>query len=405
MSSSSLAFKVEPGPISKHLKVPTSKSQANRCLILASIIKAEVVIDQLPASEDVKWMIESLKKVGLKITEYENSITIHNSFPECESETNGNEILVHCGEGGTTTRFLAAMLARGKKSYLLEPEGPMRERPMEDLISALQSLEVQAEHSQKYWLRIKGPYKSGQDTLKISCAKSTQFASAMAMALFDTKIKVEPIDLNYSKDYWEMTLDLIKQKKKKHFRIPVDFSSLSYPIALAFVTGECWVDNCLDRDIFQADAALIDYVSQLGGLVRWTNKALYIGKVAGFKGLNIDCHNHPDLVPTLCYIAAHAEGESVFKNVKILRHKESDRIAEVQKILNHYGVQNSYDENNDEWKIVGGVKNKSFYDYDPPRDHRMVMTAYLFMRTHLGGVIQKPDYVKKSFPDFLEQMR
>jgi len=400
MNSKTSAYKVEAGPLTKHLEVPTSKSHANRALIMAAILPGSVTVENLPQSEDVEWMIKSLTQIGLKIERKDSNLKIENSFPECET----TDKTIHCGEGGTTTRFLAALLARGQKKYVLEPEGPMRDRPMDDLVESLKKLNVNVSQSEKEWLTIQGPYDQSIRDIEVSCAKSTQFASALAMALYDHKNKVVPTELHYSKDYWEMTLDLIKQKKKKHYRIPVDFSSLSYPIALAFVTGEVWVDNCLDRDIFQADASLVDYIGNLGGLVRWTNKALYVGKVAGFSGLDVDCSTHPDLVPTLAYIAAHAEGKSLFSNVKILRHKESDRIAEVQKILSHYGVENSYDEEKDVWTIVGGVKNSSPFDYSPPRDHRMVMTAYLFMRTHQGGTIEHPEYVKKSFTDFFDQM-
>lgn len=405
MNSNSSAFKVEPKPISKHLVVPTSKSQANRCLIMASLIEGEVVVENLPESEDVIWMKKALSEIGIRFKEEKNYVVVLNSFPECEAETNSQKITVHCGEGGTTTRFLAAMLARGSKTYVLDPEGPMRNRPMEDLVEKMKELGVEVTMGKSEWMTIKGPFNSKKDSIDISCQKSTQFASAMAMALYDKKIKVNPTDLNYSKDYWEMTLDIIKRKKKKHYRIPVDFSSLSYPIALAFITGECWVDNCIDRDIFQADAALVDYLSELGAIVRWTNKALYIGKVAGFSGKEYDCKDHPDLVPTLAYIASHAEGVSTFKNVSILKYKESDRIHEVQKILAHYKVKNNYDESNDIWTIEGGVHCKDAWEYNPPRDHRMVMTAYLFMRTHGGGTITNGDYVKKSFPDFFEQMQ
>ena len=37
-----------------------------------------------------------------------------------------------------------------------------------------------------------------------------------------------------------------------------------------------------------------------------------------------------------------------------------------------------------------------------PSDHRMIMTAFLFMKKNFGGIIHNEQHVNKSFPDFLK---
>src|SRR3989339_1533417 len=99
--------------------VPTSKSYANRLLILAATDPREIHLKNLPPSSDVTAMIRCLQQVGVIIERYEgNSVIVKNCFPECEVQNNQiTELLT--GDGGTTNRFLLAFLARGKCRYRL----------------------------------------------------------------------------------------------------------------------------------------------------------------------------------------------------------------------------------------------------------------------------------------------
>jgi len=72
LQKKSLNYKVEAGSMNKEIEVPTSKSFANRLLILAAISKSEITLNNLPLSSDVEIMIECLKKLGLQIIETKN---------------------------------------------------------------------------------------------------------------------------------------------------------------------------------------------------------------------------------------------------------------------------------------------------------------------------------------------
>ena len=67
MSLELSTFEVKPSSINKEIKVPSSKSYANRLLILAAIDKDPVVIRNIPLSSDVIKMVECLKIIGLDI--------------------------------------------------------------------------------------------------------------------------------------------------------------------------------------------------------------------------------------------------------------------------------------------------------------------------------------------------
>src|SRR5690606_27356567 len=102
-----------------------------------------------------------------------NALTVLNSFPECEEE-NSSPLVVNCGYGGTTTRFLAALLALGKRRYYLEAEGYMRTRPMSEIVKPLSELGVEAVFGgEEAWLVINGPVRNKSEQLDVDASRST----------------------------------------------------------------------------------------------------------------------------------------------------------------------------------------------------------------------------------------
>jgi 3-phosphoshikimate 1-carboxyvinyltransferase len=411
MNSESLPFKVTPAAIfDKKIVIPTSKSHANRALILGAIKGEGFKVNNLPASTDVLHMLAALKKIGLDMRMVGATLTFLNSFPACEKETAGDIISLQTGDGGTTNRFLIALLSRGKKEYHLYPSEKMNERPIDDLIEPLKVLDVKISHNTAQdktnpWIVIKGP-ASLYNTTKISidCSKSTQFASALMLAFFNRPLQFEFQNLHASVDYVKMTIQVIKKStENNYYSIPVDFSSLGYPLALAALKGKVLVTNCLEIDSFQADAVLIELLKSLGVSRQLTSSGLEIKKASVLKPFTFVVSKAPDLFPTLVFLAAHIDGVTEFSDLKILDFKESSRLHEMIELMNSFGVSYEYLESEDRLKVTG----RSKFDYQkaviyPPRDHRIVMAAALFMKANLGGELYEADCVEKSFPGFFD---
>ena len=405
------SFVVSSKPFKKKVSIPTSKSYANRILILASLCESRVTIKNLPQSTDVLHLISCLKKVGIIFKEEGELLHVINSFPSCETNDD-NFVVLETGDGGTTNRFLLPFLGRGKKRYILRPTGKMKTRPMEELIEGLRILDVDIEQGgeeEDYSLKIQGPMSTKVDGLSVDCSRSTQFASGMAMVLWDRSLKIELENFNSSKSYYEMTVHLCEQLKKgkTFFEVPPDFSSLSYPFVLGATLGEVFVEECYSKDKFQSDSCLLDIFEQMGGELVWKDSGLFIKSPSKLSPLQWDCSNCPDLVPTLAYLCSYAEGMSCLGQIKVLRHKESDRISELEKIFGLFGVNYSYNEASDELFIYGrglGPTNIGFKKHIPAEDHRMIMVTYLFMRKNQGGEVYNASHVKKSFPNFFDEL-
>ena len=406
---------VKPGSFSKNILIPTSKSYANRILILASLCPSVVTIENLPESTDVSNLINCLEKIGIKfLKEPQGTLKVLNSFPECEVDSDLDTIYLETGDGGTTNRFILPFLARGKKKYILKPQGKMRTRPMKELIDSLVFLGVdtaEKEVSGGFDIEVRGPLNFSERKLSIDCRRSTQFASAIAMSLWDfDSFEFELLNLKASKSYYEMTLSLINELKsgKTLFHVPVDFSSLSYPLALGAINGDVFVENCSSLDIFQADACFIDILKKMGVDFCWEQGGLKLKAFEKLKPLNWDCSDCPDLVPTLAFLCSYVDGVSTLSNIKVLRHKESDRIFEIERLFKAFDIRYSYNNQADKLEIygvkLGEEPLKKFLKYDPPEDHRIVMVSYLFMKMNSGGELTNASHTKKSFPNFFYAM-
>ncbi|EQC48252.1 putative 3-phosphoshikimate 1-carboxyvinyltransferase [Bacteriovorax sp. BSW11_IV] len=401
----SKTYRVENNPFNKKVEIPTSKSYANRALILAAIDKRDIIIHNMPESSDVENMIECLRKIGLKILRDNETVTIKGSFPECEVKSQ-SIVTLKTGDGGTTNRFLIPLLALGKNKYQIEPKGHMKERPMDELYKVLGSLGVNFEKNQGGWPIIQGPISSDIKSVEVDCKKTTQFATGMQLALSHLGIAVVAKNLSTSKSYFDLTLNLIEDfKKTSEFEVPVDFSSLSYPIALALVCGKVNVTNCHHIDSLQADSKFLSIISKMGGVFELNSKGLAIEKQELRPGF-FDCTDCPDLIPTLAFLCAHTKGTSSITGVNVLRFKESDRLMEIIRLLKAYSIDFTLNEEGlGELLIQGtGIIKDKVMSLTPPDDHRMVMVSYLFLRANGGGELTHSNSVTKSFPDFFDVM-
>ena len=404
MNLKNSCFKTTASSFGKKMRIPTSKSFANRALVLAAISTKEIILNEVPESTDVLNMITCLREIGLDIKTQGTSVKVINSFPECEIE-NDKVIDLKTGDGGTTNRFLIPLLALGSNSYNLIASEMMVDRPMDELDETLTDMGVRVQRDEQHWFKLQGPYQINKHVIEVDCARSTQFATGLALSLSKINVDIEPVNLRTSRPYWDMTVNLIEMFEENCvFDVPVDFSSLSYPLALGILSEGVLVQNCKGVDRYQADSALIYILEQVGAHFEFLQEGLKLSKFPDLPAINVDCRNCPDLVPTLCFLASYANGESFLENVNVLKHKECDRLEEMLKMMDAFGVKARYCENDDALIIQGRKPHSSNVDYDPPVDHRMVMVCYLFQRYNGGGTLTNAHCVDKSFPSFFEAM-
>ena len=100
-------------------------------------------------------------------------------------------------------------------------------------------------------------------------------------------------------------------------------------------------------------------------------------------------------------MGARAEGETVLTNAEICRHKECDRITEMDRALKAMGANV---EQRDDGLVIRKSKLRGA-EIDSRGDHRMVMTLAVAAMTAEGqSLISDADCVRKTFPGFVSEM-
>jgi 3-phosphoshikimate 1-carboxyvinyltransferase len=186
--------------------------------------------------------------------------------------------------------------------------------------------------------------------------------------------------------------------------VTADGSGIGYPLALACFGGEVTLLNVHEVDPDQADFAIIDLLKKMGANIQWTEQGLTLIGDRPLKSFEADASIYPDLMLTLSFLAAYANGTSVLKKLEVLRHKESDRLEEILALLKQFKIEHAYNAKEDELTIIGSSKQVGRLDLEPPVDHRVVMVSYLFLRKNKGGKLFHPHAVEKSFPTFYKVM-
>lgn len=394
-----MKFAVTPGNLPSIVNLPTSKSYANRALILSALKPHTVTLENVPDADDVLFLIKALKEIGLDIHIDNEKVEVRNNFPDCEKNA---EVYLEVGEGGTTARFLACMLLLGKSKYILKLGKRLKERPWGEFIKVANELGAHCSLNGEE-LSIQGPVIVNEK-LEVDCGQTTQFASGFQLAFALKKIAVLPKNLNSSQSYWKMSQGLIDHfQSNRNYSIPLDWSSASYPMAFAALKHEIFFPK-LHRDSFQADEKFFDILNTFGCIQEASNGVRITQITDRNKDVSVDVSDCLDLVPTLAFFLAHIEGTHILKNIDNLIHKESDRLNEIIKIIHAFGFHT---------KTVGSdlviegsinVFGKKM-DLILPDDHRIVMCASLFMRYHQGGSVDPKEAVKKSYPKFFELLR
>jgi 3-phosphoshikimate 1-carboxyvinyltransferase len=118
------------------------------------------------------------------------------------------------------------------------------------------------------------------------------------------------------------------------------------------------------------------------------------------QGIEINMNAISDTVQTLAAVALFAEGTTTISGVAHIRHKETDRIADLARELRKFGA--AVRELDDGLQIEPGLlqgANVATYD-----DHRMAMSLALPGLRIPGVVIHNPACTAKTYPQFFADL-
>jgi len=405
------------------VRLPGSKSISNRVLLLAGLARGRTEVRGLLDADDTRVMRDALARLGVAVVEKDAALAVTGAagpFPAKRAE-------LHLGNAGTAFRPLTAVLALCGGEYRLDGVARMRERPIRDLVDALNAIGARIDYAGAtgYPPLAVHPGRMSLDApVNVRGDVSSQFLSALLMALpiAGRASAIEVAGELVSKPYVEITLNVmrrfgieVRRTGWSRFDVPAgvyaspgrvlvegDASSASYFLAAGAIAGGPVRVEGVGRGSIQGDVRFTEVLERMGARVTmgedWIEAASSGG---GLRGVDLDLNHIPDAAMTAAVVALFAEGPTTIRNIANWRVKETDRLAAMSTELRKLGAR--VEAGPDFIRIEPGplTPNAAIDTYD---DHRMAMS---FSLVALGGVpvrIMDPGCVRKTFPDYFAML-
>jgi len=406
-------------PLNATVRVPGSKSLTNRALMISALANGTTRLTNALFSDDSRYFAKALQTLGFDVqldeTNHEMTVIgLGGKIPAKKAE-------LFIGNAGTAARFLSAFLTLGNGEYVLDGEPRMRERPIGDLIDALNQLGVELEATNNCPpVEIFAKGLPGGKT-KIAGNISSQFLSALLMVAPYAQAPIEielTTDLN-SRPYVDMTIAIMKDfgveiERRDYsqftihptfysplstYAIESDASAASYFFAAPAICGGTVCVENISRKSLQGDINFLDVLSQMGCTVTETDDCLQVTGTTDLRGSDVDMRDIPDTAQTLAAVAPFANSPTRIRGIASARVKETDRVSATCTELKRLGVQ--VEEHEDGMTIYPcqTFKPANIQTYN---DHRMAMAFSLIGLRVPGITIENPGCVSKTFPDYFD---
>jgi 3-phosphoshikimate 1-carboxyvinyltransferase len=405
------------------VRLPGSKSVSNRALLLAALADGQTTLTRLLDADDTRVMIDALRALGVPIEHDSDTARVTGCggrFPARSAE-------LFLGNAGTATRSLTAALAFADGRYRIDGVARMRERPIGDLVDALNALGARIVYEAKEGcppLRIEPAVQISRDQVDIKGNVSSQFLTGLLMAAPLVApaqgLRIDVAGELISQPYVAMTAALMRrfgvlvERSGARFTVPRaryaspgnlavegDASSASYFLALGLLAGGPVRVEGVGRDSVQGDVAFADLLAAMGAQVSRGDDWIEVRAGNGVRSVDWDCTAIPDAAMTAAVVAMFASGRSVLRGIGSWRVKETDRMAAMATELRKLGAQ--VETGSDRLAVAGPtrLREATIDTYD---DHRIAMC---FALAAAGGVpvhIRDPRCVSKTFPRFFVEL-
>ena len=412
------------GPVRGSIRPPGSKSITNRALVCAALAEGTSTLIGALDSEDTQVMLDSLDRLGISVERQNDGSRLIVSG--CGGNIPVDQADLFVGNSGTTIRFLTAMCTLGRGTYRLDGVPRMRERPIADLLSALNQLGADARSEKAnncppVAVKANG-LPGGQAVIRGDI--SSQFLSGLLMAAPLARENVELIVEGelVSKPYVTMTIGVMRdfgveahlsalsrfvvagrqQYRGCQYAIEPDASAASYFWGLAAVTGGEVTVEGLGRGALQGDVDFVESLEKMGCRVTHGSRGIAVsGAGMQLRGIEVDMNAISDTAQTLAVVALFAEGPTTIRGVAHIRHKETDRIADLARELRKLGA--GVEELADGLQITPAPLHGAVIE--TYNDHRMAMSFALAGMKIPGVSIRNPGCTAKTYPKYFEDLK
>ncbi|MBL4647774.1 MAG: 3-phosphoshikimate 1-carboxyvinyltransferase [Gammaproteobacteria bacterium] len=422
-------YTIKPSKLSGTISASPSKSHSLRAILFASLATGKSIISNYLPSPDAAAMIQACQLLGANISQNNTQLDIIGVSGKPRLADN----VIDAGNSGQVLRFVAAIAALCEGYTIFTGDHSVRyNRPLQPLIEALSQLGAQCISTKNDGyapLIIKGPIHAGHTSLD---GADSQPVSALLIAAIllegTTEISVrnpgekpwlaltlawfDRLGLQYQhSDYQHYVVTGKQSLNGFNYTVVGDFSSIAYPLVAAIITQSTITIDNLDINDAQGDKQLIHALIKMGAniIIDEKNFSLRVKPGNGLHGCELDINDFIDAVTILAVVGCYAQGTTTLTNAAIARNKECDRLATITAELTKMGAD--IHETSDGLTIHHATLHAAD-NLTSHHDHRIVMSLVV---AALGipdtadvssqSTVHDIDCVKKSYPDFLVDMK
>lgn len=399
-----MTYTVQAGrTLNAEIQLPASKSISNRALIINAMAGSskEKFLHNLAVCDDTDVMNQAL------------------AFA---SDT------IDIGGAGTSMRFLTAFLAGREGEWKITGSERMQNRPIRLLVDALNQLGAEISYLDKDGfppLKIRGKKLKG-GSITIDGGISSQYLSALMMAApaMENGLTLTIEGELISKPYFQMTLEMMRlwgvqsswdgkkvdirpQTYQPHeFSIESDWSAASYWYEMLTLAeeGSLFLKG-LHKESLQGDAKVAEWFEQLGVHTAYEANGVRLTKTkASVTHFEADLTDQPDLAQTLALTCVLNAITFKLTGLQSLKIKETDRLKALVDETSKLGFTLVASEDSIlEW--TGEICTMFAVPIETYEDHRMAMAFAPAALAYGIVLINDPEVVTKSYPNFWEDLK
>ncbi|MFD2531590.1 3-phosphoshikimate 1-carboxyvinyltransferase [Gracilimonas halophila] len=407
--------------------LPPDKSISQRAAIFSLLYDGISEVGNYSSAQDPQSTLNCVQQLGAVVQERDGKLVIKGTG---RKQLKTPEKDLDCGNSGTAMRLLSGVLVGAGISTKLVGDASLSGRTMTRIINPLEQMGAHIlARNLAYaplFINRNEPLKPLKFDLPIP---SAQLKSCILLAGLFGEEMTQVIEILPSRDHTERLLNLdqkLVQGRKiisaslsdeipeQSYTIPGDFSAAAFWLVAGAIQkdAELLISNV---GLNPTRNALLDILGEMGADITIENERMEGAEPAGdiivkgsdLKAVDIDPKMIPnciDELPILAVAMLFAEGTSTISGAEELRHKETDRIMAISKMLK--AVESSFEEKED-GLIIHGDPEFAFQsaEFESFHDHRIAMaSAVLSLKGIKESSIKDAESASVSYPTFWKDL-
>jgi len=419
-------FTIRPGSqLNGTLTVPGDKSISHRAVMLAAIAQGASKIRNWLAAGDTEATLGAMRDLGAQIKRHDTtSLTIEGR------PLRPSPVPLDLMNAGTGIRLLAGIMAGQPFSSVLDGSEQLRRRPMKRITEPLLQMGADIQSTAgccPLTIRpaaLKGtrydmPVASGQVKSAVLLAglfadsPTTVTQPGPARDHTERMLRAMGVKIDQEDEAGNcLTLYPKGQLDPLDITVPGDPSSAAFPLVAGLLMPGSQL-TIAGVDLNPTRIGLLDVLQEMGADFVISNRSTQAGEPVGdiqvrssaLSGVDIGGETVVRMIdefPILMVAATQAEGETIVRDARELRVKETDRIAVMAAELRKLGA--AIEEREDGFRIVG-PQSLTGGRVDGHDDHRIAMSLTIAgLLAAEGAIVTDAACAGDSFPGFAETL-